>query len=245
MNLDDELRSSTIVLADEPCSGEQQLNISGNGSIVPQMQPRYRNLRPRKRPVESVSRNDKKRHRAAGLKLADVPCSQTQCPGMRKKDVVVPRMQVKFHNTRSRKRPLETEPLGVKKRSCPALKRSTIRVTPTVIETDAYSAMDIAAFIGTETAAPIVDKIVAPIETEIAAPIVEPYEELYEELYEGSLPPSTQLHTPTQQPNTYPPSQASVQHPPPPTTTPPPPLLLGADSPSAAGSRKDRTAPAD
>ena len=75
LNLDDELRSSTIVLADEPCSEEQQPNTSGDGSIVPQMQPRYRNLRPRKRPVESVSRNDKKRLRAAGLKLADVPCS--------------------------------------------------------------------------------------------------------------------------------------------------------------------------
>ena len=149
LNLDDEPRSSTIVLVDEPCSEEQQPNTSEDGSIAPQMQPRYRNLRPRKRPVEYVSCNDKKRHRAAGLKLADVPCSQTQCPSMRKKDAVVPRMQVKLHNTRSRKRTLETEPLGVKKRSCPALKRSTIRVTPTVIETDAYFAMDIAAPIGT------------------------------------------------------------------------------------------------
>ena len=226
------------------------------------------------------------------MKLADVPCSQTQCPGMRKKDVVVPRMQVKFHNTRSRKRPLETEPLSVKKRSCPALLRSTTLITPTVTETDTFFDTDIANPIVTVTATPIVTEIAFPIETDIAAPIateiaapieietispiepeiaapieneiaapidieiaapiedkiVAPIEtEIADpiEEFEESLPPSTQLHTPTQQPNTYPPSQASVQHPPPPTTTPPPPLLLGADSPSAAGSRKDRTAPAD
>ena len=83
LNLDEELRSSTIVLADEPCSGDQQLNISGNGSIVPQMQPRYRNLRPRKRPVESVSRNDKKKFRSAGL---NVPRSQAQSPGISRKE---------------------------------------------------------------------------------------------------------------------------------------------------------------
>ena len=83
LNLADGPRSSTSVLVDEICSGEQQLNTSGNGSIVPQMKPRCRNLRPRKRPVESVSRNDKKKFRSAGL---NVPRSQAQSPGISRKE---------------------------------------------------------------------------------------------------------------------------------------------------------------
>ena len=72
-------------------------------------------------------------------------------------------MQVKSHNTRSRKRSLEPELQNAKKRFCPASPRTATCVNPTVIEIAAPIVTENAAHIVTENAAPNVTEMLLPI----------------------------------------------------------------------------------
>ena len=86
--------SSTSVLVDASRSLAQNPDEGGNDSIVPQMPSQSLNLRSRKRSIEPVLRNVKKRPRPVALNLADVPRSLAQSPGSSRKDVMTSLRQV-------------------------------------------------------------------------------------------------------------------------------------------------------